>query len=63
MMNKVCELIQKTRRQLYANIAKTAEQEPDLLKAARGLTDDQIAKIKEVANARAEQGTVQPAAK
>lgn len=62
MMNKVCELIQNTRCQLYANIAKTAEQNPDLLKA-RGLTDDQIAKIKEVANARAEQGTVQPAAK
>lgn len=61
-MNKVYELIQNTRRQLYANIAKTAEQNPDLLKA-RGLTDDQIAKIKEVANARAEQGTVQPAAK
>lgn len=57
-MNKVYELIQNTRRQLYANIAKTAEQEPDLLKA-RGLTDEQIAKIKEVANARAEQRAVQ----
>lgn len=57
-MNKVYELIQNTRRQLYANIAKTAEQEPDLLKA-RGLTDEQIAKVKEVTNARAEQRAVQ----
>lgn len=61
-MNKVYELIQNTRRQLYANIAKTVEQNPDLLKA-RGFTDEQIVKIKEVANVRAEQGTVQPATK
>lgn len=60
-MNKVYELIQNTRRQLYANIAKTAELEPDLLKA-RGLTDEQIATMKEVANARAEQRAVQHSA-
>lgn len=61
-MNKVYELIQNTRRQLYANIAKTAEQEPDLLKSL-GLTDVQIAKIKEVTHARAEQRAVQHCAK
>jgi hypothetical protein len=51
-MNKINELLQNARRQLFANVAKTAEQNPDLLKA-RGLTDEQIAKIKEVANDRA----------
>lgn len=61
-MNKVYKLIQNTRRQLYANIAKTAEQEPEVLKA-RGLTDEQIAKIREVANARAEQRAVQHSTK
>lgn len=61
-MNKTYELLQDARRQLFANVARKAEQHPELFKA-RGLTDEQIAKIKEVANARAEQGTVQPATK
>lgn len=45
-MNIAYKLIQEARSKLYS---------PDLLKA-RGLTDEQITKIKEVANARAEQG-------
>ena len=48
-MNTVYKLIQEARSKLYA---------PEVLKA-RGLTDEQIAKIKEVANARAEQRAVQ----
>lgn len=51
-MNKIYTAFRTAQRQVFANVAKTAEQNPDLLKA-RGLTDEQIAKIKEVANARA----------
>lgn len=61
-MNNINELLQNARRQLFANVAKTAEQKPELLKA-RGLTDEQIAKVKEVANARAEQCAVQHSTK
>ena len=61
-MNKIYAAFQTAQRQLFANVAKTAEQKPELLKA-RGLTDGQIAKIKEVANARAEQCAVQHSAK
>lgn len=52
-MNIAYKLIQEARSKLY---------DPDLLKAS-GLTDEQIAKIKEVANARAEQRAVQHCAK
>lgn len=47
-MNTAYKLIQEARRRLY---------DPEVLKA-RGLTDEQIAKIREVANARAEQRAV-----
>lgn len=52
-MNTAYKLIQEARSKLYAI---------EVLKA-RGLTDEQIAKIKEVANARAEQCAVQHRAK
>lgn len=52
-MNIAYKLIQEARSKLYS---------PEVLKA-RGLTDEQIAKIKEVANARAEQRAVQRCAK